>query len=174
MRGLRLCLATALLLVLASPAPGAEPPPPQPVEKVPPQEALAVLGLAVSQPDGKQIGHLVDVLVNAAGAPQAGVIDVGGFLGVGSRKIAVHWSTLHFAPGNAKQPITVDLTLDQLKAEPEYRSHAQPAPVVLPGQRVEAGGTPSPAPAAASGQTAAPTGKLEADGPNAGPAPPRR
>ena len=87
----------------------------------------------MTAPDGKTIGRLVDVLVDATGTPEAAVIDVGGFMGVGARKIAVHWSTLHFAPGNPKQPITLDLTLDQLKAAPEYRNPSKPAPVVLPG-----------------------------------------
>jgi hypothetical protein len=105
--------------------------PPQ-VEHVPPEEALAILGGQVAGPDGKTIGRLVDVLVDASGTPQAAVIDVGGFMGVGARKIAVHWSVLHFAPANPKQPITLDLTLDQIKAAPEYPNPPKPAPVVLP------------------------------------------
>ena len=63
--------------------------------------------------------------------PQAAVIDFGGFMGVGSRKIAVEWSALHFAPGDAKHPITLDLTQDQIKAAPEYKDVAKPAPVVV-------------------------------------------
>ena len=92
---------------------------------------IAILGHGVTDPAGKEIGRIVDVLVGDQGEPQAAVIDFGGFMGVGNRKIAVQWSALHFAPTDAKQPITLDLTQDQLKAAPEYKDVAKPAPVVL-------------------------------------------
>ena len=92
---------------------------------------MAILGHTVTDPDGKTIGRLVDVLVGNDGEPQAAVIDFGGFLGVGSRKLAVQWSTLHFAPANAKQPITLDLSQDQIKAAPEYKDPEKAAPVVV-------------------------------------------
>jgi hypothetical protein len=52
-------------------------------------------------------------------------------MGVGSRKIAVQWSSVHFAPGNIAHPITLDLTPDQIKAAPEFKDVAKPAPVVV-------------------------------------------
>jgi hypothetical protein len=106
-------------------------PPPSEVQHVPPDQAIAILGHTVSDPDGKDVGRLVDVLVDDQGQPQAGVIDFGGFMGVGSRKIAVHWNVLHFAPGDAARPITLELTQDQIKAAPEYKDPAKPAPVVV-------------------------------------------
>ena len=135
MQVVRVCLAVVCLLLCGFPAVGAETkPPPGRVVRLPPEQAIPVLGVAVTGPDGKTIGRLVDILVDAAGAPQAGVIDVGGFMGVGARKIAVHWSTLHFAPDNPKQPITLALTLDQIKAAPEFGSPGKPAPVVVPAR----------------------------------------
>jgi hypothetical protein len=62
---------------------------------------------------------------------RAAIIDFGGFLGVGSRKIAVDWGALHFpppTPPNAK--ITLDLTREQVKAAPEYQ---EGKPVVVLG-----------------------------------------
>ena len=44
------------------------------------------------------MGRIVDVLVDRRGQVRAAIIDFGGFLGVGSRKIAVDWSALHFPP----------------------------------------------------------------------------
>jgi hypothetical protein len=116
----------ALLLTAAAPEPA-----PSEVQRVPPEQALAILGHKVADEQGKDIGRLVDVLVAPDGAPQAAVIDFGGFMGVGSRKIAVQWSALHFAPGDAKHPITLDMAQDQIKAAPEYKDVAKPAPVVL-------------------------------------------
>ncbi len=117
----------ALLLMAAEP-----PPPPGVVHHLPPEDAMAILGHTVADPSGKDIGRLVDVLVDWDGAPQAAVIDFGGFMGVGSRKIAVQWSTLHFAPGDTVHQITLDLTPDQIKAAPEYKDVTKPAPVVAP------------------------------------------
>lgn len=153
MRVVRVCFACACLLLCGFPAVAAETrPPPGQVVRVPPDDVMPVLGTPVAGPDGKTIGRLVDVLVNAAGRPEAAVIDVGGFMGVGSRKIAVHWATLHFDPADRKQPITLALTLDQIKAEPEYRSAKNPAPIVVAPH-------PGPAPhtdTRASSLTAAP------------------
>jgi len=127
----------ALLLTAAAPEPPATPTPPvnpappaSAVQRVPTEQALAILGRMVAEADGKDIGRLVDVLVGQDGEPQAAVIDFGGFMGVGSRKIAVQWSTLHFAPGDSAHPITLDLTPDQIKAAPEYKDITKPAPVV--------------------------------------------
>ena len=114
----------AVLLTAAAPQAGE-------VKHVPIDQTLAILGHKVADPEGKDIGRLVDVLVGEQGEPQAAVIDFGGFMGVGSRKIAVEWSALHFAPADAKHPITLDLTQDQIKAAPEYKDVTKPAPVVV-------------------------------------------
>ncbi|MGH7123779.1 MAG: PRC-barrel domain-containing protein [Stellaceae bacterium] len=89
-----------------------------------------VLGKDVRSATGENMGRIVDVVVDAAGAPLAAVIDFGGFLGVGSRKIAVDWNALHFAPGNNPTPVILDLNKDQVKAAPEY---ADKKPVVILG-----------------------------------------
>ena len=112
------------LLLTAATSPTSE------VQHVPLTETLAILGHMVADPEGKEIGRLVDVLVGDQGRPQAAVIDFGGFMGVGNRKIAVEWSVLHFWPADTKRPITLDLTQDQIKAAPEYKDVTRPVPVV--------------------------------------------
>jgi hypothetical protein len=133
------CLA--LLLAGASPAP-----PASNVQRVPPEQAMAILGHTVADPEGKDVGRLVDVLVDPQGEPQAAVIDFGGFMGVGSRKIAVQWSALHFAPGDTKHAITLDLTADQIKASPEYKDVSKSAPVVVEPPAQPATATPASSP----------------------------
>ena len=86
----------------------------------------------MTDPEGKDIGRLVDVLVDANGQPQAAVIDFGGFMGVGNRKIAVHWSVLHFNPRDGKHKITLDMTQDQIKGAPEFLNPNKAASVVTP------------------------------------------
>jgi hypothetical protein len=116
----------------AAPAPAAKPAQPTaPVTKVPADKVVAILGQPVIGPLGTEVGRLVDVLVGQNGQPQAAVIDFGGFMGVGSRKIAVHWNTLHFNPGDPKYPIVLDLLPEQIKAAPAYQGESKPAPVVV-------------------------------------------
>jgi hypothetical protein len=99
---------------------------------VAPEDAEAILGQRVTDPEGKDIGRLVDVLVDANGQPQAAVIDFGGFMGVGNRKIAVHWSVLHFSPGDLKHKVMLEMTPGQIQAAPEFLNPNKAAPVVTP------------------------------------------
>jgi hypothetical protein len=117
--------------VPATPPPSVAPAP-SAVQSVAPELAEAILGLRVDDSAGKDIGRLVDVLVDANGQPQAGVIDFGGFMGVGNRKVAVHWSTLHFNPGDPKHKVTLDMTPDQIKDAPQFLDPSKAASVVTP------------------------------------------
>lgn len=91
-----------------------------PVQPLPANEVHGILGEKVYGPDGRELGRLIDVLVDANGVPQAAVIDFGGFLGVGNRKIAVAWKNLHFQP-MATHVIICDLSPDEIKGAPEYK-----------------------------------------------------
>lgn len=117
--------ATGLLAILAAA------PPPTPVEKVAPESAMSIMGVTVQGPAGKDIGRLTDVLIGQDGKPVAAVIDFGGFLGVGNRKVAVDWKTLKFSPGDKNHPIMLEMAPDQVRAAPDYKDQ-QPAPVVKP------------------------------------------
>jgi hypothetical protein len=69
------------------------------------------------------MGRIVDVLVDRSGQMRAAIIDFGGFLGVGSRKIAVDWDALSFPrPGDKAGRVTLEFTRDQVKAGPEYQA----------------------------------------------------
>ena len=90
-----------------------------------------MLGRDVRSPTDEDMGQIVDVIVDRAGAVRAAVIDFGGFLGVGSRKIVVDWNALHFGRiANKGESITLELTKDQVKAAPEYK---EDAPIVVLG-----------------------------------------
>jgi len=112
--------------------PAPKPMPAAPVKEVAPNKTIALLGQPVIGPLGQEVGRVVDVLVDGKGDPQAAVIDFGGFMGVGIRKIAVQWNTLHFNPGDPKYPVVLDLLPEQLKAAPAYKGETKPAPVVAP------------------------------------------
>lgn len=93
---------------------------------------MPVLGHPVVGPGGKVIARLVDVLVDPAGQPVAAVLDFGGFMGVGTRKIAVNWDALHFEPAATAHQVILMLTANEIKAAPEYKGPSNAAPVVVP------------------------------------------
>ncbi len=88
---------------------------------LPYQDVQAVLGKEVRSSADEDMGRIVDVLVDQAGHVRAAVIDFGGFLGVGNRKVVVDWSALHFAPADQPDRISLDLTRNQVKQAPEYK-----------------------------------------------------
>jgi PRC-barrel domain len=106
----------------APPAPAkTEQSPPPAVTVLPKHEVEGILGREVRSTADENMGRIVDVLVDRSGQARAAIIDFGGFLGVGSRKIAVDWSALHFpAPAKPEPPIKLELNRDQVNAAPAY------------------------------------------------------
>jgi PRC-barrel domain protein len=112
-------------------APQAKPPATPEVTVLSKHEVEGILGREVRSATNENMGRIVDVLVDPSGQVRAAIIDFGGFLGVGSRKIAVDWSALHFPPpGKPDAFIALELTRDQVKAAPEYQDGK---PVVVLG-----------------------------------------
>lgn len=86
------------------------------------QEARGILGNDVRSTANEDMGRIVDVIVDGEGRTRAAIIDFGGFLGVGSRRIAVDWKALHFVPAAGKRyGIVLELTKDQVKLAPEVK-----------------------------------------------------
>ncbi len=114
-----------------APAPAKEPAPPPSVTILGARDAHGVLGRDVRSSTGEDMGHIVDVIVDLSGTVRAAVIDFGGFLGVGSRKIVVDWTALDFKHlADKSGQVTLDLTKEQVKAAPEYK---EDKPVVVLG-----------------------------------------
>jgi hypothetical protein len=108
-----------------------EPAPPPSVTIIGASEARGVLGRDVRGPAEEDMGRIVDVIVDRQGTVRAAVIDFGGFLGVGSRKIVVDWNALHFGRvANKGDSVTLDLTKEQVMAAPEYK---EDTPIVVLG-----------------------------------------
>jgi len=116
----------------SSTTPTAVPQAPKNLEPLAPDESTGVLGKKVVGPDGKDLGLVVDVVVAADGHPSAAVIDFGGFLGVGSRKIAVDWRLLRFAPGRPDWQVLLTLGRAEIQAAPEYKPDAATREMVGP------------------------------------------
>jgi hypothetical protein len=105
--------------------------PPASVTILSAREVHGVLGRDVRSAANEDMGKIIDVIVDRSGEVRAAVIDFGGFLGVGSRKIVVDWKALRFGRvADKTDSVTLELTKDQVKAAPEYK---EDAPVVVLG-----------------------------------------
>jgi len=154
-----LLVATALALSAAgpsfaqtSPAPTSPATPAQPGTQrmAPPAQGRAataparvegshLIGLRVRNGANESIGEIDDVIVDRDGRVRQVVVSVGGFLGIGERKVALGWNQLRF---DANRDVAmVNLTKDQLRAMPEYRA-ARATPGTAP-----AAGSSNPPPA---------------------------
>src|SRR5689334_76171 len=101
------------------------------------QEVQGILGREIRSTADENMGRIVDVLVDGEGVTRAAIIDFGGFLGVGSRKIAVAWQALHFVPAAEKRySVVLELTRDQVKAAPEYKE-GKPVIVIVASGKLE-------------------------------------
>jgi len=123
--------------------------------------AETLLGKPVQSTKGEDLGRVVDVIVDRAGAVQAAIIDFGGFLGVGTRKIAVDWHALHFPPNGGMEKLTADLPRDLLRKAPVFKVGE---PAVIMGRANVAPAPAAPASAPASSSTA-PTDPTQAGSP---------
>ena len=118
-----------------APAPPAAAPLPNPPAGTPAtvlddQEVSTILGKSVRSSADEDMGRIVDIIVSRDGQVHAAIIDFGGFLGIGTRKIAVDWRALNFAPVGKPGSITLDLTRNQVRLAPEYK---RGEPVVVVG-----------------------------------------
>ncbi len=110
------------------------------LERPMPVSVMSILGKPVKGPKGEDLGRVVDVLADASGRVRIAIIDFGGFMGVGDRRIAVDWPLLRFNPDGGDPSLLLSVGIDQLKAAREYKGSLHPETLMEP----EASGT-SPA-----------------------------
>ena len=88
-------------------------------------QLTSVLGQDIRNRDEDDMGRIIDVLVDGSGRVQTAVVEFGGFLGIGTRKIAIAWSALAFQSSgqtSGKKPkIVLDMRQDQLRTAQEYK-----------------------------------------------------
>ena len=107
-------------------------PEPNYLETLNADEYAAILSRKVVGPNGEDLGLITDVIVDRDGGPRAAVIDFGGFLGVGSRKIAVDWDLLQFDPDQRDRKVVLPLDRREIEGAPEYRAGSAAAQMIGP------------------------------------------
>src|SRR5882724_1229947 len=82
--------------------------------------ASGLLGTKVRNANKESIGKVDDVYLDKDAKVTVVVISVGGFLGVGSKDVAVKWSDLTIGQDDTSVMVTTSLTKDALTALPDY------------------------------------------------------
>jgi PRC-barrel domain protein len=88
----------------------------------------SVLGREIRTRVEEDLGRIVDLLADRDGHVRAAVIEFGGFMGIGTRKIAVEWPALRFESEGKQPAVILEMTRDQLRRAPEYKPN-EPAVV---------------------------------------------
>lgn len=78
-----------------------------------------LLGKAIVGPDGKEIAKVGDLVVGPDDTVERVVVDVGGFLGIGAKPVAIDIDQLQ-KPADGRGDLRTSLTKDQLAALPRY------------------------------------------------------
>jgi hypothetical protein len=120
-------LVTLTAVLGAGPALAESPTPMQEATTL--EDGGGLLGKEVRSSADEALGRIIDVVVDRFGVPRAVLIDFGGFLGVGSRKIAVAWGLMSFG-GPEDDRIKIQTTRDRLNGAPEFR---EGKPIIILG-----------------------------------------
>jgi len=82
-----------------------------------------LIGQTVYAPDKAKIGTISDLLVSKDGKSVDGfVIGVGGFLGMGEKKVALKMDKLKMTPSADGMQLALDMSKDELSKAPTFKS----------------------------------------------------
>jgi sporulation protein YlmC with PRC-barrel domain len=118
-------------------------------------------GTDVIGADDKKIGDVTDILFDKNGKVEAYVVGVGGFLGIGSKEVALAPTAFQVVPGdkskNESDKLRLSLTKEQLKEAANFEPYKAPRQTTGMGATTRPLGSPaSPAAGPATPAPAAP------------------
>jgi hypothetical protein len=79
------------------------------------------MGSSLLGPDGERVAKVADLLFGPDGTVKRLVVEVGGFLGIGARRVAIDVDQLQRLPDGRGGDLRTTLTRSQLEALPRYR-----------------------------------------------------
>jgi sporulation protein YlmC with PRC-barrel domain len=81
-------------------------------------DARQLIGRTVRNPQDETVGKIESVYIDGSGKVDSVIVGVGGFLGVGERRVRLAWKDLQIS--NNGERVVVSATRDQLKAMSPY------------------------------------------------------
>ncbi|TCD15092.1 PRC-barrel domain containing protein [Oricola cellulosilytica] len=86
-------------------------------------EATEIIGMSVTGADGEEVGEVSEILIGDSGEVEAVLIDVGGFLGMNEKPVAVSFNELQIARAEGSKDwttIKTGLTAEALEEHKAY------------------------------------------------------
>ncbi len=116
--------AVAALMIALSPLAAQTPAPISFVAEQNQSEVLGTdfIGTHVVGKDNQQIGKIANLVFDQNGHIELAVIGVGGLLGIGEKEVAIPFEAIKPETVNNKHVFTVDLTKEQLKEAPAFKT----------------------------------------------------
>jgi sporulation protein YlmC with PRC-barrel domain len=84
--------------------------------------ASEVIGLDVRNVNHDSIGEISQLVIDKNGKVSGVVVDVGGFLGIGTHPVLLQWKQVKLTDQDGKTEAVVNIGKDTLKAMPAYKS----------------------------------------------------
>jgi sporulation protein YlmC with PRC-barrel domain len=85
--------------------------------------ASKVVGVNVVNNANDKVGEIGEVLLDESGKVSGVVVDVGGFLGIGTHPVKLAWNQVKMVNKDGKMQAVVAIDKDALKAMPEYKAN---------------------------------------------------
>jgi sporulation protein YlmC with PRC-barrel domain len=84
--------------------------------------ASKVVGVNVINNSNDTVGEISEVLLDNSGKVSGVVVDVGGFLGIGTHPVKLAWKQVKMVNNDGKLQAVVDMDKNALKEMPEYKA----------------------------------------------------
>jgi sporulation protein YlmC with PRC-barrel domain len=82
--------------------------------------ASALIGREIFGPDNESIGEVSDIILEEDGKTRAALVDVGGFLGVGEKEVAIPFDDLQVTADGDEPRVSVAMTKEELEQAPAF------------------------------------------------------
>ncbi|HEX2257054.1 MAG TPA: PRC-barrel domain-containing protein, partial [Afifellaceae bacterium] len=84
-----------------------------------------LMGANVVGADNEEIGQVGDVLFSQDGQVRAVIVDVGGFLGIGAKEVAIEFDSAQVQRQDGELALMISATQEQLEQAPEWQETAE-------------------------------------------------
>jgi sporulation protein YlmC with PRC-barrel domain len=84
--------------------------------------ASKLIGLDVQSTEAKKVGDIGEVILDKNGKAEGVVVDVGGFLGIGTHPVLLDWKDVTLAEQDGETRAVVNLTKERLEQMPAYEA----------------------------------------------------
>ena len=119
--GRLLLVSTAMLALTTASVLAQQTPKPIPEQAEHQVRAESLLGIDVNN-GSDTIGEVSDIVVTEDGRVEAIVVGVGGFLGIGEKRVALPWDSIKLTEQDGGRMILVSATREQLEGMPTFKT----------------------------------------------------